>query len=244
MQQVALVTGGTRGIGRAIVERFAADGFAVAVVGTRKEGAEKVAGELREAHGVEAEGFGCDVGDCEAAEAMVAAVIERFGRVDALVNNAGITRDGLLLRMKPEDWDDVLRVNLTGAFHTCKAAARQLLRQKGGAVVNVSSVVGLTGNAGQANYAASKAGLIGFTKSLARELATKGVRANVVAPGYIQTDMTAELGDKVKEELEAKIPIKRLGVPEDIAGVVRFLCSDDAKYITGQVLPVDGGMVT
>jgi len=243
MSQVALVTGASRGIGRAIAERLAQDGFSVAVVSTREGTARKVAAELSEAHGVPCEGYGCDVGDGEAVQAMVDAVLERFGRVDALINNAGVTRDTLLLRMKSDAWDDVIRTNLTGAFHTVKALGRQLLRQKCGAVVNISSVIGLTGNAGQANYAASKAGLIGFTKSLAREFASKGVRANVVAPGYIQTDMTADLDPKVQQELDGRIPMKRLGSPEDVAGVVRFLCSDDASYITGQTITVDGGMV-
>ena len=243
MDHVALVTGASRGIGRAIAERFARGGFAVAVVSTRAEGAEKVAAELSETHGVACAGFGVDIGEHEAVQAMVDAVLERFGRVDALINNAGITRDTLMLRMKPEAWDEVLRVNLSGAFHTVKALGRQFLRQKSGSIVNISSVVGLTGNPGQANYAASKAGLIGFTRSIAREFASKNIRANVVAPGYVQTDMTAGLDERIKTELENRIPAGRLGRPEDIAGVVHFLCTDEAKYITGQVIAVDGGMV-
>lgn len=243
MQQVALVTGASRGIGRAIAERFARDGFSVVAVSTRQEASEKVAAELSEAHDVPCLGLAADVGDMASVQVMVDQVLERFERVDALVNNAGITQDDLLLRMTPEAWEEVLRVNLSGAFHTVKALGRQFLRQRSGSIVNVSSVIGLTGNTGQSNYAASKAGLIGFTKSVAREFARKSVRANVVAPGYISTDMTANLDERVRGELLSRIPAKRLGEPDDVAGVVRFLCSNDAKYITGQVLPVDGGMV-
>jgi 3-oxoacyl-[acyl-carrier protein] reductase len=213
------------------------------VASTRQETAEKVASELSEAHGVHCLGLGVDVSDYSSVCTMVETALEEFERVDALINNAGITRDSLILRMKPEVWDEVLQVNLSGAFHTIKALGRQFLRQKSGSVVNISSVIGLTGNPGQSNYAASKAGLIGFTKSVAREFASKSVRANVVAPGYIQTDMTANLDDRVRDELTSLIPAKRLGEPDDVAGVVRFLCSNDAKYITGQVLSVDGGMV-
>jgi len=243
MDRVAIVTGGSRGIGRAICDRLAADGFRTVVVSTKPEVAQKVAGELRESHDVETDAFGLDIGDFEQVDEMMSTVIDRHGRVDALINNAGVTRDGLLLRMKPEDWDAVIRVNLYGAYNTIRLAARQMLRQKQGAIVNISSVVGLTGNSGQANYAASKAGMLGLTKSVAKELAPKGIRVNAVAPGYVSTDMTDSLSDDVKEDLKTRIPAGRLGTPDDIAGVVSFLCSGDARYVTGQVLAVDGGMV-
>lgn len=241
--KVAVVTGGSRGIGRSICERLAGDGFALALVSTNADKAGTVAAEIAAAKGVEAVGFGCDVGDPSQVDAMVEAVTKRFGRVDALVNNAGVTRDGLILRMKQDDWDAVLRTNLTGAFNTCRAVSRTMLRQRGGSIVNISSVVGLTGNAGQANYAASKAGLHGLTKSIAKELAGKGVRCNALAPGYIRTDMTEGLSEDVKTEIQGRIPMGRLGEGDDIAGVVSFLCSEAARYVTGQVLAVDGGMV-
>lgn len=242
MQPVALITGASRGIGRAIAERFAADGFRVAVVSTRQETAEKVASELSEAHDVPCLGIGADVGDEDQAKEVVSKTLEAFDKVDALINNAGITRDGLILRMKTSDWDDVLRTNLTANFYLCRAVSRPMVKAKGGSIVQIGSVVGSMGNAGQTNYAASKAGLIGFTKSLARELAGKNIRANVVEPGFIETDMTQSLGEAQRNALISQIPVRRLGSPEDVAGVVRFLCSGDARYITGQVLAVDGGM--
>jgi 3-oxoacyl-[acyl-carrier protein] reductase len=237
---VAVVTGGSRGIGRAIAEALAEGGAQVAVVARNAAGAEAAAAELP---GGPHLGIGCDVSDANAVAEMVRATEEALGPIGVLVNNAGITRDNLLLRMKEEDWDAVLDVNLKAAFHTVKAVTKGMMRRRDGVILNVTSVVGLMGNAGQVNYAASKAGLVGLTKSVARELAPRGVRCNAVAPGYIRTDMTADLGESQTEALQANIPLQRLGEPEDIAGVVRFLAGPSARYITGQVLAVDGGMV-
>jgi 3-oxoacyl-[acyl-carrier protein] reductase len=238
----ALVTGGTRGIGRAVVLALAAAGAKVAFTyRASSEAADALIAELG-AGGTEAFGIQAEAADPAAAEAAVNAVVERWGRIDALVVNAGITRDGLMIRMTAEDWQAVIDTNLTGAFHVCKAAYRPMMKQRGGAIVTLSSVVGVNGNAGQANYAASKAGLIGFTKSLAKELAGRGVRANVVAPGYIETDMTAVVSEKATEAMAAQIPLGRTGSPEDIAGAVVWLCSPAAAYVTGHVLHVDGGM--
>jgi 3-oxoacyl-[acyl-carrier protein] reductase len=238
----ALVTGGTRGIGRAVVLALAAAGAKVAFTyRASSEAADALVAELG-AGGTEAFGIQAEASDPAAAEAAVTAVVERWGRIDALVVNAGITRDGLMIRMTADDWQAVIDTNLTGAFHVCKAAYRPMMKQRGGAIVTLSSVVGVTGNAGQANYAASKAGLIGFTKSLAKELAGRGVRANVVAPGYIATDMTAAVSEKAMEGVTAQIPLGKAGTPEDIAGAVVWLCSPAAAYVTGHVLHVDGGM--
>ena len=238
--RVALVTGGSRGIGLAISRALAEGGARVAVVARNGERAEEVARSLPgEGHG----GYACDVADGEQAKATVEAVESAQGDVAILVNNAGITRDNILLRLKDEDWDEVMRVNLKGAFNLTRALARGMMKRRDGVILNVTSVVGLMGNAGQSNYAASKAGLVGFTKSVARELASRGVRCNAIAPGYIRTDMTAELSEDQTTELQANIPLGRLGDPEDVAGVVRFLAGPDARYITGQVITVDGGMV-
>ena len=238
----ALVTGGTRGIGRSIVEALAEAGAKVAFTyRSSSETADALVNELTEG-GTDAFAIQGDTADPEHASSAVEAVMERWGRIDALVCNAGITRDGLMLRMTAEDWQAVIDTNLTGAFHFVKAAYRPMMKQRGGSIVTVSSVVGVNGNAGQTYYAASKAGLIGFTKSVAKELGGRGVRANVVAPGYIATDMTAELSDEVLEGITAQIPMKRTGKPEDIASAVAFLCSPAASYITGHVLHVDGGM--
>ena len=238
----ALVTGGTRGIGRAVVLALAAAGAKVAFTyRASSEAADALVAEL-ESNGTEAFGIQAEAADPAAAEAAVAAVVERWGRIDALVVNAGITRDGLMIRMTAADWQAVIDTNLTGAFHICKAAYRPMMKQRSGSIVTLSSVVGVTGNAGQANYAASKAGLIGFTKSLAKELAGRGVRANVVAPGYIATDMTAAVSEKAMEGIAAQIPLGKAGTPEDIAGAVVWLCSPAAAYVTGHVLHVDGGM--
>ena len=238
----ALVTGGTRGIGRAVVLALAAAGAKVAFTyRASAEAADALVAEL-ESNGTEAFGIQAEAADPAAAEAAVAAVVERWGRIDALVINAGITRDGLMIRMTAADWQAVIDTNLTGAFHVCKAAYRPMMKQRGGSIVTLSSVVGVNGNAGQANYAASKAGLIGFTKSLAKELAGRGVRANVVAPGYIATDMTAAVSEKAMEGIAAQIPLGKAGTPEDIAGAVVWLCSPAAAYVTGHVLHVDGGM--
>jgi len=238
--EVALVTGGSRGIGRAVSRSLAEAGARVAVIGRDGQRAEEEAAQLPgEGHG----GFPCDVSRADEVGAALEEIEEAVGGITILVNNAGITRDGLLLRMKDEDWDRVMAVNLKGAFLTTRAVIRGMMRRRDGVIVNITSVVGLTGNAGQANYAASKAGLVGFTRSVARELAGRGIRCNAIAPGYITTDMTAELSDDQVEALRERIPLGRLGDPEDVAAVARFLCGPGARYITGQVLGVDGGMV-
>lgn len=238
--RVALVTGGSRGIGRAVCEELAAAGATVAVIG--RDGA-AAAAAAKELPGSGHAGYACDVGDHDAATATLKQAEAELGPIYTLVNNAGITRDTLLLRMKSEDWDEVMNVNLKGAFNMTRAACRGLMKRREGSIINVSSVVGLIGNAGQANYAASKAGLLGFTKSVARELAPRGVRCNAVAPGYIRTDMTSGLDQSVVEELRGHIPMERLGEPGEVASVIRFLAGPGARYITGQVIAVDGGMV-
>ena len=238
--QVALVTGGSRGIGLAISRELARGGCRVAVIGRNLEAAEAAL------DGLEGEGhraYRCDVSDAEAVRSVVKGIGKDLGGVDILVNNAGIARDNLLMRMKEEEWDDVLAVNLKGAFNMTKTLARSMMRRRNGVILNVTSVVGLTGNAGQANYAAAKAGLIGFTRSVARELASRGVRCNAIAPGFISTDMTAGLPESTVEELHDRIPLGRLGEPSDVAGLVRFLAGPAARYITGQTIAVDGGMV-
>lgn len=240
--RVALVTGSTRGIGRAIAESLAAAGASVAVTGRDQGRADAVAAEIAAAHGVTARGYACDVGEIAQCSALVEAVEKDFGALDVLVNNAGLTRDNLIMRLKDEDWDTVIDANLRGAFATCRAASRGMMKRRAGRVINLASVVGIMGNKGQVNYAASKAGLIGLTKSLARELGSRGVCANVVAPGYIDTDMTAAMPAEAKAALSSSIPLERLGTPADIAAMVTFLASDQASYITGQVFVVDGGL--
>ncbi len=237
--RVAVVTGSTRGIGRAIAETLAGAGATVAVVGRDLERAERAAQEI----GGTARGFACDVSDVAQAAQLVADAEAAFGSVDVLVNNAGLTRDGLLLRMKDDDWQAVIDANLRGAFATTRAAARGMMKRRWGRIINVASVVGISGNAGQANYAASKAGLIGFTKSVAKELGSRNVLANVVAPGLVETDMTAAMPAEARTAMAAQIPLGRVGQPADVAGAVAFLASDHAAYITGQVIVVDGGMV-
>ena len=241
--KVALVTGASRGIGRAIALALAAEGADVAVNYAGSEAAAKeVAAEI-EAMGRKAFVIQADIASTEASTAMVDAVVKEFGRVDVLVNNAGITRDGLLMRMKEEDWDAVITTNLKGVFNCTKAAIKYIMKQKSGNIVNISSIVGVMGNAGQANYCAAKAGVIGFTKATAKEVAARGIRVNAIAPGFIKTDMTSVLSEKVVEAMLAGIPLNRLGETEDIAKAVLFLASSDANYITGQTLHVDGGMV-
>jgi 3-oxoacyl-[acyl-carrier protein] reductase len=238
--RVALVTGASRGIGRVIAERLAAQG-AIVVAAARGENAKDVAVAITAAGG-RAESVGVDVTDSAALEALPGSIIERHGRLDILISNAGITRDQLLMRMKRDDWDAVIATNLTATFTLAQAAMRPMLKQRGGRIISISSVVGQMGNAGQANYAASKAGLIGFSKALAREVASRGITVNVIAPGMIDTDMTRAVSEKAQVDWAAQIPLGRLGTAADVAAAVCFLASDEAAYITGHVLAVNGGM--
>ena len=237
--KVAMVTGSTRGIGRAIAAALVRTGAKVAVIGRDQAKSEQAAAEL----GGGARGFACDVTKQDSVEAAVAAIEKDLGGIDILVNNAGVTKDNVFLRLADADFDIVLEANLKGAFRTIRAASRGMMKKRWGRIINVSSVVGLIGNKGQANYAASKAGLIGLTKSIARELASRGITVNAIAPGFIETDMTNALTPEQREALAKQIPLERLGKPEDVAAAVLFLASDGAAYITGQVLVVDGGMV-
>lgn len=240
-QEVAIVTGAARGIGRAIAEALAKEGARVVLTDVLPE-VHATAEEMRQA-GYEVMALTGDVASFTEAEQLVEKTVEHFGQVDILVNNAGITRDNLLLRMTPEDWEKVININLTGTFNLTKAAIRPMIKRKTGKIINIASIIGEIGNTGQANYAASKAGVIAFTKSVAKELGSRGIRVNAVAPGFIKSKMTDVLPDKVKADLEKQIPLTRLGLPEDVAKAVVFLASSDADYITGQVLNVDGGMV-
>jgi 3-oxoacyl-[acyl-carrier protein] reductase len=241
--QVAIVTGAGRGIGHAIALRLASEGARVACVSRTEANAKKTAGEINSMRPDAAKAYAVDVADHSAVQKTGAQILEEFGKIDILVNNAGVTRDGLAMRMSVEDWDAVINTNLRGAFSFTQVIVRSMTKQRSGRIINISSVIGLIGNAGQTNYAASKAGLIGFTKSLARELASRNITVNAVAPGFITTDMTAGLSEEIKKTIHSKIPLDRTGTPEEIASAVAFLASAEANYITGQVLCVDGGIV-
>ena len=241
--RVAVITGAARGIGFGIAQRFASEGASIAILDLDETAAQEAAGRLELADGASAIGVGCDVVDSAAAEAAVQRVVDELGGIHILVNNAGVTRDNLLVRLSELEWDEVLSANLRGAFVATQAVIKGMMKRRAGRIINITSVVGLTGNKGQANYAASKAGLIGFTKSVAKEYAGRGILANCIAPGYIVTDMTAALPEAAQAALLEAIPLGRLGSPADIAGAVLFLASDLGSYVTGQVLVVDGGMI-
>ena len=240
-RKVALVTGATRGIGKEIALELAKNGFDIAVNyrGTQDENLKK---EI-ESNNVRCEFVEADVSNFEQCENMIKEAIEKYGRIDVLVNNAGITKDGLIMRMKKEDFEAVIDVNLVGTFNVTRNVIPYMIKQKSGRIINVSSVVGVAGNAGQTNYSASKAGVIGFTKSLAKEVASRNILVDAIAPGFIDTDMTKVLSDNVKEGINAQIPLKRMGTPKEVAKVVKFLASEDSSYVTGQVINIDGGMV-
>lgn len=240
--KVAVVTGGARGIGKAICEKLASDGARLAIVDVLMDIAAATAAEFR-SRGIEAEAFAANVAVPADVDNMVKDVMARFGQIDILINNAGITRDNLMLRMKEEDWDLVIAVNLKGTFNCIKSAIRPMMKARSGKIVNIASVVGVMGNAGQANYSASKAGVIGLTKTAAKEFASRGINVNAVAPGYIQTDMTGKLTDEARDAFLTVVPLARPGTPEDVAGVVHFLASPASDYVTGQVINIDGGMV-
>jgi 3-oxoacyl-[acyl-carrier protein] reductase len=241
--QVAIVTGAGRGIGHAIAVRLGSEGARVACVSRSEENARRTADELNVARADSAKPYAVDVSDHAAVQKVGAQILENFGKADILVNNAGVTRDGLSMRMSIEDWDTVINTNLRGAFNFVQAVERSMIKQRSGRIINISSVIGLIGNAGQTNYAASKAGLIGLTKSLARELASRNITVNAIAPGFIVTDMTGALSDEIQKQIIGRIPLGRVGEPIDVASSVAFLASAEARYITGQVLCVDGGMV-
>ncbi len=240
--KTAIITGGARGIGKAIARKFASEHIAIAIWDVSEEG-EKTAQELGTTYDIQASYYNVDVSDFDATTAAAEKVRADYPEINILVNNAGITRDTLLLRMKPEDWHKVIAINLGGCFNCCKTILRKMISKKWGRIINISSVVGITGNFGQSNYAASKAGIIGLTKSLAKEVAKRNITVNAIAPGFIETNMTASLSDDIKESYIQQIPMRRMGKPEDIAHIVSFLASDEASYITGQVITVDGGMV-
>lgn len=240
--KIAIVTGAARGIGQAIAIKLASEGADLALCDVQKEWLADTTNKIS-ALGRRVECYAVDVSNADAVQAAVGQIEKTFGRIDILVNNAGITRDTFLVRMSEEDWDAVLRVNLKGAFLFTKAVAKPMIKQRSGVIVNIASIIGLIGNAGQCNYAASKAGLIALTKSVAKELASRGIRANAVAPGYIQTQMTEKIPEDIRKKMMEAIPINRMGLPEDVANAVLFLASDESSYVTGQVLSVCGGMV-
>lgn len=235
---VVLISGGTRGIGFACAQRFIEEGARVALFGRNEETARRAAASL----GGHCRGYGCDVSDPSAVNALVTRVLDDFGAIDVLVNNAGVTDDGLLARMKDEQWRAVMDTSLSGAFYLCRATAKTMLRRRKGRIINIGSVIGIHGQAGQCNYAAAKAGLIGFTKAYAREMASRNITVNLVAPGLIDTDMTQHMSDAMSAAAIEHIPVKRAGAPEEVAAAILFLASDDAAYITGAVIPVDGGL--
>ena len=241
--KVALVTGGARGIGKAIAENLAESGANIVVADLMKDEAEKTANELKNKYNVKTFSVSVDVAKYSSVEECVKSVIESFGKIDILVNNAGVTKDTLILRMTPEDWDFVLNINLKGTFNFTKVVSQYMMKEKTGTIINIASIIGITGNIGQANYSASKGGIIALTKTTAKEFASRNITCNAVAPGFIDTEMTRKLPEKIREEMLKLVPLKKMGLPEDVADIVLFLASDLAKYVTGQVVVVDGGMV-
>jgi 3-oxoacyl-[acyl-carrier protein] reductase len=239
--QVAIITGGTRGIGKEVAKSFAKNGAIAVIIGRNAQAAAQVCDEIVK-EGQQADHFSCDVTNLENVQETVNKILDKYKTVDILVNNAGITRDNLLLRMSEEDWDEVIRTNLRGVFNFTKVISKVMLKARKGKIISVASIIGIIGNAGQANYAASKAGIIAFTKSIAKEFASRGITANAIAPGYIETDMTAQLKDNVREEVLKTIPVGRLGTAQDVASVCLFLASPESNYITGQTIVVDGGL--
>ncbi len=240
-EHIAIVTGSTRGIGKEIALGFARAGAAVMICGRNAESAKTVSDDFKK-QGLESDSFECDVTSRRSVEEMLNKILDKYKRVDILVNNAGITKDNLLVKMTENDWDAVIDVNLKGVFNCTKAVTKPMLKAKQGRIINVASVIGIVGNAGQANYAASKAGIIGFTKSVARELASRNINVNAVAPGYIQTEMTARLSDKAREQILNDIPLGKFGTSQDVAGACLFLASEESAYVTGQTFVIDGGM--